>query len=215
MQAPRRPRLARQRFIRSRSLPRTSLGRDPRLELPRSGFVQSELSAKSPLESPPLNSAQLRSKWRRRESNPCEGSEQKREKTRTYPPNPRNRLDESLPFAPAPSHMMPSNGAESGHKEGKKFRLRRLVLRAGCGYSWIMSGRAQKVLGDALDLTDEERAELALELVASLDGTRDADADDAWVAEIERRARRVLADSDGGEDWSAARAEIESKLRRP
>ena len=59
---------------------------------------------------------------------------------------------------PAPSHMMPSRGAESGHKEGTKFRLRRLVLRAGCGYSWIMSGRAQKLLGEALDLTDEERA---------------------------------------------------------
>jgi hypothetical protein len=27
--------------------------------------------------------------------------------------------------------------------------------------------------------------------------------------------RRVLADPDGGEDWSAARAEIEAKLRRP
>jgi hypothetical protein len=26
--------------------------------------------------------------WRRRESNPCEGSEQKRGVTRTYPPNP-------------------------------------------------------------------------------------------------------------------------------
>ena len=78
-----------------------------------------------------------------------------------------------------------------------------------------MSGRAQKVLGEALDLTDEERAEVALELVASLDGPRDADAEDAWVTEIERRARRVLSDPDGGEDWSAARAEIESKLRRP
>jgi hypothetical protein len=73
-----------------------------------------------------------------------------------------------------------------------------------------MSGRAQKVLGEALDLTDEERAEVALELVASLDGPRDADAEEAWVAEIERRARRVLSDPDGGEDWSAALAEIES-----
>ena len=111
--------------------------------------------------------------------------------------------------------MIPSSGAESGHKEGTKSRLRRLVLRAGCGYSWIMSGRAQKLLGEALDLTDEERAEVALELVASLDGPKDADSEDAWILEIERRARRVLADSDGGEDWSAARAEIESKLRRP
>ena len=78
-----------------------------------------------------------------------------------------------------------------------------------------MSGRAQKLLGEALDLTDEERAEVALELVASLDGPKDADSEDAWIVEIERRARRVLADSDGGEDWSVARAEIESKLRRP
>jgi hypothetical protein len=111
--------------------------------------------------------------------------------------------------------MIPSFGAQSGHKEGTKFRLRRLVLRAGCGYSGITSGRAQKVLGEALDLTDEERAEVALELVASLDGPKDADAEDAWVVEIERRARCVLADPDGGEGWSAARAEIESKLRRP
>ena len=78
-----------------------------------------------------------------------------------------------------------------------------------------LDDRAQKMLGEALDLTDEERAQVALEKVASLDGPRDADAEDAWVAEIERRARRALADSDGGEDWSTARAEIESKLRRP
>ena len=78
-----------------------------------------------------------------------------------------------------------------------------------------MSGRAQKVLGEALNLRDEERAEVALELVASLDGPRDADAEEAWVSEIERRARHALSDPDGGEDWSAARAEIESKLRRP
>jgi len=78
-----------------------------------------------------------------------------------------------------------------------------------------MSGRAQKVLGEALDLTDEERAEVALELGASVGGPRDAGAEEAWVAQIERRARRALSDPDGGEDWSAARAEIESKLRRP
>jgi len=60
-------------------------------------------------------------RWRRRESNPCEGFRQKREKTRTYPPNPRNRLDKSLPFDPAPSRLVPYFGAESGHKEGTKY----------------------------------------------------------------------------------------------
>ena len=51
-----------------------------------------------------------------------------------------------------------------------------------------MSGRAQKVLGDALDLTDEERAKVALYLVASLDGRRDADAEDQipWEATAPR-----------------------------
>jgi len=110
---------------------------------------------------------------------------------------------------------MPSSGAESGHKEGTKFRSESWSGAPLPGTVEVMSGRAQKVLGEALDLTDEERAEVALELVASLDGPRDADAEEAWVAEIERRARRALSDPDGGEDWSAARAEIESKLRRP
>jgi hypothetical protein len=89
------------------------------------------------------------------------------------------------------------------------------VLLSAAEYSCVMSGRARKLLGEALDLTDEERAEVALELVASLDGPKDADAEDAWIVEIERRARRVLAEPEGGEDWSAVRAEIESKLRRP
>jgi hypothetical protein len=78
-----------------------------------------------------------------------------------------------------------------------------------------MSGRARKLLGEALGLSDEERADVALELVASLDGPTDADAEDVWFVEIERRARRALADPDGGEDWAAVRAEIESSLRRP
>jgi hypothetical protein len=69
-----------------------------------------------------------------------------------------------------------------------------------------------KVLSEALDLSEDERAELPLELVASLGGPRHAD---AWAVEIERRARRVLADSEGGEDWASVRAEIESNLRRP
>lgn len=77
-----------------------------------------------------------------------------------------------------------------------------------------MSGRAQKVLHEALDLSEEERAEVALELVASLDGPEDPSAEGAWIAEIDRRARRVHADPDGGQDWQSARAEIESKLRR-
>jgi hypothetical protein len=154
----------------------------------------------------------LGKQWRRRESNPWRRSKQKRGATRTYPTNPRNRLDMPLPFAPAPVRTMGPCGAESGHKEGTK-KVRRRHPQAG--YILGMSGRAQKVLGEALGLTDDERADVAMELVASLDGPTDADADDAWVVEIERRARGVLDDADGGQEWSVVRAELESKLRRP
>jgi putative addiction module component (TIGR02574 family) len=77
-----------------------------------------------------------------------------------------------------------------------------------------MSGRAQKVLEEALDLSDRERAEVAFELVASLDRPADSGAEGAWSAEIGRRARRVHADPKGGQSWQTVRAEIESKLRR-
>jgi putative addiction module component (TIGR02574 family) len=120
-------------------------------------------------------------------------------------------LDKSLPFDPAPSQLIPPFGAESGHKEGTKFES---SVAAPAAKIEVMSGRSQKVLDEALDLSDEERAEVALELVASLDGPADPAAEAAWVAEIDRRARRVHADPDGGQDWQAARAEIESKLRR-
>ena len=42
------------------------------------------------------------------------------------------------------------------------------------------------VLADALRLDDEGRATLDAELLASLDGPADPDAESAWDAEIER-----------------------------
>ena len=107
--------------------------------------------------------------------------------------------------------MIPPFGAESGHKEGTKLESSSAVAAARIG---SMSGRAQKVLHDALDLSEEKRVEVALELVASLDGAEDPSADAAWTAEVDRRARHVHADPDGGQDWPSARAEIESKLCR-
>lgn len=50
-------------------------------------------------------------------------------------------------------------------------------------------------------------------MVASLDGPNDADAEDAWILEIERRARRVLADPQDGEDWASVRVEIRRLVR--
>lgn len=80
-----------------------------------------------------------------------------------------------------------------------------------------MSPRAQELLRQAMALPVKERADLAAELLASLD---DAVAEDpaeveaAWAAEIEHRARRVIAGETLGTPWEDVRRRAESDLRR-
>ena len=54
-----------------------------------------------------------------------------------------------------------------------------------------MTKRTQELLQKALSLPDDERAELAGSLIASLDKEIDPDVDAAWQAEIARRAEEV------------------------
>jgi hypothetical protein len=54
-----------------------------------------------------------------------------------------------------------------------------------------MRKAAQAVLAEALRLEPDSRAEVAAELLASLDGPADPDADAAWDAEIERRIAAI------------------------
>jgi putative addiction module component (TIGR02574 family) len=49
------------------------------------------------------------------------------------------------------------------------------------------------VLAEILLLPAQDRARLALDLIRSLDGPRDADAAESWDAEIERRGAEVDA----------------------
>ncbi|HET9225487.1 MAG TPA: addiction module protein [Thermoanaerobaculia bacterium] len=78
-----------------------------------------------------------------------------------------------------------------------------------------MTARAAHLVHEALQLTPQERAEMAAELLASLDEPEDADVEAAWAEEIERRARRVLAGESSGTDWAEARARIvQSALKR-
>ena len=73
-----------------------------------------------------------------------------------------------------------------------------------------MSERARKLLQDAMELPLPERAELAADLLASLDGEPDADVEAAWTSEIERRAREALANPDDDVAWELVRAELRS-----
>ena len=68
------------------------------------------------------------------------------------------------------------------------------------------------VLADALRLDDEARAELAAELVASLDGPADPDAESAWDAEIERRIAAIEAGTLPLEPWDQVRRRIEKDI---
>ena len=80
-----------------------------------------------------------------------------------------------------------------------------------------MTSRAQELLREALTLPSEERADVAAELLASLDDTETdiANVEAEWAVEIEKRARRVLAGESPGIPWEDVRRRAEAELRRP
>jgi len=75
-----------------------------------------------------------------------------------------------------------------------------------------MTARATQVLEEALDLSAEDRAELAAQLLSSLDGPADADAEAAWLVEIQRRATRAASGESAGIPRDEARARVTRRL---
>lgn len=71
-----------------------------------------------------------------------------------------------------------------------------------------MTDRALKVLEDAMSLSDDERLDLADQLLSSLP------VDAEWMAELERRARRAHADPTGGELWDAVERRLAARVAR-
>ena len=69
-----------------------------------------------------------------------------------------------------------------------------------------------ELLNAALALSTGERAKLVHDLLRSLKGPEDADADAAWVAELERRARELDDGSLEAVDWETARKRIAQRL---
>ena len=72
-----------------------------------------------------------------------------------------------------------------------------------------MTKAVQSVLADALRLAPEARAELAAELLASLDGPADAQAEAAWNIEIERRIEAIESGEIELEPWEQVKHRIE------
>ena len=80
-----------------------------------------------------------------------------------------------------------------------------------------MSIDAEAVLREALTLPSRDRAEVAAELLASLDEPALTGADAvhaAWAEELEHRARRALSGEDPGEEWPALRDRLRNRLAR-
>ena len=79
-----------------------------------------------------------------------------------------------------------------------------------------MSEEAQRLLDELRKLSLEERADILVELLGDLERTRehgsaeDGDVEQAWAAEIRRRAERALSGEDPGTPWS----EVEESIRR-
>lgn len=68
------------------------------------------------------------------------------------------------------------------------------------------------VLADALRLDDDARAALAAELLASLDGPPDAEAEHAWDIEIARRVEAIESGAMPLEPWDSVRRRIEKDI---
>ena len=79
-----------------------------------------------------------------------------------------------------------------------------------------MTSRAQELLREVLSLPAQDRADVAAELIASLEEQPDrfGDVEAEWAAEITRRAERVLSDESTGIAWDEVRRRAEEEMRR-
>ena len=76
-----------------------------------------------------------------------------------------------------------------------------------------MSPQTDKLIEDAIRLSEADRIRLAERLLATLDGEPDAGAADAWVEEIERRTREIEQGLVKPLPWSEVRAAMSRKVR--
>jgi putative addiction module component len=80
-----------------------------------------------------------------------------------------------------------------------------------------MTSRTHELLRDALALPAEERADVAAELLASLEELASADeaaVEAAWAREIEQRAHRVLSGQSVGDRWEDVRERLARSLAK-
>lgn len=75
-----------------------------------------------------------------------------------------------------------------------------------------MPPRTEELLNEALQLPENERAEVAARLIESLDRDKEAEVDAAWAAEIERRCADLDANRTTTSNWEDVRRRIEKEI---
>ena len=73
----------------------------------------------------------------------------------------------------------------------------------------------EQLRSEALNLSETERAELAYNLVVSLDGSPDADVEKAWDTEILRRLSEIDAGTANLVDRKELRRRMRARMNRP
>lgn len=71
-----------------------------------------------------------------------------------------------------------------------------------------MTTKASRLLDDAMQLSDADRADLATHLIESLDTNVDRDADEAWRVEIDRRLAELESGRIATIPWSEVRERL-------
>lgn len=80
-------------------------------------------------------------------------------------------------------------------------------------YHGSVTKAAEDILHDAMALPLGQRAELAVEILASLDGAPDEAVEAAWAAEIATRVERIRRGDAKGRRWEDVRADLEHRTR--
>jgi putative addiction module component (TIGR02574 family) len=109
-----------------------------------------------------------------------------------------------------------TRGGREPYLSARSFHVRRRCSRLIGGqldaYNRVMTKAAEAVLAEALRLDVKARAQLAAELLASLDGPTDPDAEEAWASEIDRRVKALEAGTEPLESWHDVKRRIEKDI---
>jgi putative addiction module component (TIGR02574 family) len=77
-----------------------------------------------------------------------------------------------------------------------------------------MSAKSEVVRAEALKLPEKDRARLASDLLASLDGEAEDGVEAAWAAEVEKRKSEVERGEARLVPWKQVKAEVKAALKR-